>query len=123
MKHQVTKEKLALIQILLEQGFTYQQIEQRTGIPKSIIHRWISIFAENSAKEDKTTVKPQRVIGKIAPEEASTGSISESVEEKIARLERELENERLKTELYKEIISVAEKKYNISIVKKAGTKQ
>ncbi len=50
-------------------------------------------------------------------------AINETAEEKIARLEKELEDARLRADLYNEIINVAEQKFGIQIRKKAGTKQ
>lgn len=128
MKHQVTKEKLDLIQMLLEEGQTYREIAQKLGVPRTIIHRWMTIFAENKPvesmpKESKQRITPKRAVGRQAPIESEITVRSETAEEKIARLEEELENERLKAELYKEIINVSEKRYGISLLKKAGAKQ
>ncbi len=47
----------------------------------------------------------------------------ETAEEKIARLEKELEDACLRADLYNEIINVAEQRFGIQIRKKAGTKQ
>lgn len=113
--------------MLLDEGLSYREIEKKTGVPKSIIHRWITIFAENMPVESTNTMLPKRIPCKRAPLEPPTNGVmseqGESADEKIARLERELENEKLRSELYKEIINVAEKNFNISIIKKAGTKQ
>lgn len=48
---------------------------------------------------------------------------SETDAQKIARLERELQEARMLSDIYNEIINVAEEKFNIQIRKKAGTKQ
>ena len=128
MKHRVTKEKLDLIQMLLDEGQSYRDIEQKIGVPKTIIHRWMTIFAENKPDKDmpeepKQKTAPRRVVGRQAPIESELTVHTETAEEKIARLEKELENERLKVELFKEIINVSEKRYGINLLKKAGTKQ
>lgn len=124
MKHELTKEKIELIKLLLNEGLSYREISAKIGIPKTIIHRWMTIFAKLEVTHmAETKMSAKRIIGKRAPENVEDSVQSESTEQKIARLERELETERLRSELYKEIISVAERKYNISITKKAGTKQ
>lgn len=46
-----------------------------------------------------------------------------ALRKEIARLREELGDALLERDLYKEIINVAEKKFDISITKKAGTKQ
>lgn len=72
---------------------------------------------------------PKRVTGTHVPQttpRASQGKqahVAETSEEKIARLEKELDDARLRADLYEEIINVAEKKFDIQIRKKAGTKQ
>lgn len=77
----------------------------------------------------KTTTSAKRITGIQVPEnKAKTSDIpvssaEETAEEKIARLEKELEDARLLADLYDEIINVAEKKFDIQIRKKAGTKQ
>lgn len=128
MKHQVTKEKLELIQMLLDEGQSYLEIAQKLKVPKTIIHRWMTIFAENKPVENmpeeaKQKNTPKRAVGRQAPIESGVSVHTESPEEKIARLEKELENERLKAELYKEIINISEKRYGINLLKKAGAKQ
>ena len=72
---------------------------------------------------------PKRVTGIQVPEtkantsKKSASDADETIEEKIARLERELEEARLRADLYDEIINFAEKKFDIQIRKKAGTKR
>lgn len=87
----------------------------------------VTTFVGNIPAKPKTTMTTKRISGKRAPIElpknVAMSSQTESAEEKIARLERELETAKLESELYKEIISVAEKKFRIPILKKAGTKQ
>lgn len=74
-------------------------------------------------------ISPKRVTGIQVPEnkaktsKKTTTESDETAEEKIARLEKELEEARLRADLYDEIINVAEKKFDIQIRKKAGTKR
>lgn len=116
-----------LILRLRDQGLSYRAIEKKIGISKSVVHSLVTTFAGNIPAKPKTTMPPKRISGKRAPIESPKGGVmsaqTESAEEKIARLERELESAKLESELYKEIISVAEKNFRIRILKKAGAKQ
>lgn len=48
---------------------------------------------------------------------------SETLEQKVRRLEQELKQARLRADFYDEMINVAEKKFQIQIRKKAGAKR
>lgn len=107
-----------------------REIATKTGVSKSVVQRWLSIFAgENLPEMKKKTSTPKRVTGTHVPQsnipspQKSQVHKSETSEEKIARLEKELEEARLRADLYDEIINVAEKKFDIQIRKKAGTKR
>lgn len=104
-----------------------RDIASKTGVAKSAVHRWLSIFAEETLAPMKTKPStPKRKLGVQAPEAKGLSSKSNELkkaEEKIARLEKELEEARLRADLYNEIINVAEQKFDIQIRKKAGTKQ
>lgn len=82
---------------------------------------------ENDTKEYRDI--DSEVSGKSGrPENANTAACpskpeSESAEQKIARLEKELREARLRADFYDEMINVAEKKFDIQIRKKAGAKQ
>lgn len=71
--------------------------------------------------------KAKRVTGQRAPENLPNGCQAvfpgETESERISRLERELTEARLERDLYKEMINVAEKRFDIQIRKKAGTRQ
>ena len=108
------------------QGFSIRQISEKTGVAKSAVHRWLTIFAgENLPFMKKEKNSPKRVTGVKAPIDnvSDDKKCPESPLEKIARLEKELQDARLLADLYNEIINVAEKKFDIQIRKKAGTKQ
>ena len=72
-------------------------------------------------------VPSKRLVGATAPESSVKSStvskISETAAQKISRLERELLEARMLSDIYNEIINVSEEKFNIRIRKKAGTKQ
>ena len=124
---------------LYNEGWTLAQLGQKFHRTKPTIWNWINKFAKDLDNPDmrkkrirsgKGKAKGQRKTGIIAPEtapEASSHSASsskeESSEEKIKRLEKELADARLARDFYNEMINVAERQFNISIRKKAGTRQ
>lgn len=130
MRLKPTRQHFEQVVQLHRQGMSIRDIASKTGVSKSAIHRWLSIFAQEDLPTMKTKpTPPKRATGVIAPENVSTdenspgNSISETAEERIARLEKELEESKLRADLYYEIIHVAEQKFDIQIIKKAGTKR
>lgn len=79
--------------------------------------------------KNNRTKQKNRVFGVRPPEHTSTTAPEgveegkESMQERLLRLEKELKEARMLADLYEEIINVAEKKFDIRIRKKAGTKQ
>lgn len=76
--------------------------------------------------ETKRT-RPKRLTGIQVPEnkaktQKNTASeTDETADEKIARLEKKLEDARLRADLYDEIINVAERKFDMQIRKKPAS--
>ena len=124
---------------LYNEGWTLKELGEKFHRTKSNISVWINKFAKDLDNPDmskkrirsgKGKAKGQRKTGIIAPEtvpEASShltsSSKEESSEEKIKRLEKELADALLARDFYNEMINVAERQFNISIRKKAGTRQ
>ena len=124
---------------LYNEGWTLEQIGQKFHRTKPTIWNWINKFAKDLDNPDmrkkrirsgKSKAKAQRLTGTIAPEttpettpQSASSSKEESSEEKIKRLEKELAEARLARDFYNEMINVAERQFNISIRKKAGTRQ
>ena len=129
MSSQTSREKRERGILLHRQGYSYRQIGEKLGIAPATVWNWVSKFAsENqSAMKKKSASASKRLVGATAPETAVTSSTvtkaSETDTQKIARLERELQEARMLSDIYNEIINVAEDKFNIQIRKKAGTKQ
>lgn len=129
MSSHISKEKRERGILLHKQGYSYRQIGAKLGIAPATVWNWVSKFAvENqSVMKKNSTVPSKRLVGATAPETAVTSSTSTKASEtdaqKIARLERELQEARMLSDIYNEIINVAEEKFNIQIRKKAGTKQ
>lgn len=130
MRLKPTRQHYEQVVQLRATGMSIREIATKTGVSKSVVQRWLSIFAgENLPEMKKKTSTPKRVTGTHVPQsnipspQKSQVHKSETSEEKIARLEKELEEARLRADLYDEIINVAEKKFDIQIRKKAGTKR
>lgn len=124
---------------LHEAGWSNVAIGKKLGRHNSNIQRLLKKMGSlsvNKDMKDSGSTKSQRsirVIGHRAPESQgssenfesshSGSNESERLTERITRLEKELEDARLRADLYEEIINVAENKFDIQIRKKAGTKQ
>ena len=119
---------------LYTQGWTYKELGKKFNRSQSNIWVWINKFAEEITNPDmnkrirkcKRAEKARRIFGVEAPATIDSRPASketESAEEKIRRLERELADARMARDLYNEMINVAEKQFNINIRKKAGTRQ
>ena len=129
MSSHISREKREKGILLHKQGYSYRQIGEKLGISPATVWNWVSKFAvENqSVMKKKSTLVSKRLVGVTAPESSVMSSTvsksSEADAQKIARLERELLESRMLSDIYNEIINVAEEKFNIQIRKKAGTKQ
>lgn len=82
---------------------------KKYGVSEVSLWRWIRKFA--AAKEDSTMeVKPPK-------------KQPESPEEEIRRLKQELRARKMEADLYREAIALADKEYNLQILKNFGSKQ
>lgn len=88
--------------------------------PKTI-RVWIRNFAKEKKKNEAKMKKKVKEMMPDAPkrERKDTAALLQE----IAELKERLRKETVRVDLYNEIINVAEEKFNISIRKKAGTKQ
>ena len=124
MSSHISREKREKGILLHKQGYSYRQIGEKLGISPATVWNWVSKFAvENqSVMKKKSTLVSKRLVGVTAPESSVMSSTvsksSETDAQKIARLERELLESRMLSDIYNEIINVAEEKFNIQIRKK-----
>ena len=123
------------VRLYEDEGWTLKEIGKKFNRSQSNIHTWITKFAKeldnpemskNKLRAIQHRRRAKRIYGVTAPEEIpvvenKTGS--ESLEEKVKRLEEELRKAKLARDFYDEMINVAEKQFNINIRKKAGTRQ
>ena len=129
MSSQISREKRERGILLHKQGYSYRQIGEKLGVSPATVWNWVSKFAVKnpSVMKKSPAVPSKRLVGATAPESSVMSStvskISETAAQKISRLERELLEARMLSDIYNEIINVSEEKFNIRIRKKAGTKQ
>lgn len=122
---------LTAVLTLRKKGFTYRAISAKTGVSSTTVFNWVRNFApENREPMRSKPYKGRRIAGARAPERraeqepsAPASAEAETLEEKVRRLERELEDARLEADLCNAIIDIAEKKFKIAIRKKAGARR
>lgn len=132
------KEKKQKTLSLYAEGLSGRRISKILSISKSTVYRWIANFAEENEKDMSAKRKntkeskiqalngnhiPDQIQQGKKPSQPSDPSETESAEQKIARLEKELRDAQLRADFYEEMINVAEKKFDIQIRKKAGAKR
>ena len=131
MRLKPTREHYESVVALRSQGASIREIAEKTGVAKSAVHRWLSIFAgENVPVMKKSQTKHKNRICGVRPPEHNTVTTTEvaeegskTLQERLSRLKKELKEARMRADLYEEIINVAEKRFDIQIRKKAGTKR
>lgn len=110
--------KSQIIKELLEQKSSIIELSKYYGVPSMTITRWIDKFTNGNnsiSLEGQTHVE-------LKKENQQEGS-KEALEKRIEKLESMLEEEKLRSKAYKKMIEIAQKRFNISIEKKSGTKQ
>lgn len=110
-----------VIKLYQEEGLNYERISKIIPVSSDTISNWIRTFvAENQSSVCMAkTNHPQRVPSVGSSENADI----KTLQSEIALLKKQLAHETLRADAYDELINVAEKQFNISIRKKAGTKQ
>ncbi|MBQ1750734.1 MAG: hypothetical protein IIZ90_01805 [Bacteroidales bacterium] len=111
-------EKLQIIDEFLNSGESMDTFQTKYGMGHCTLSRWMIKFGL------KTICPPQFIEMKEKQKSVPEKSLREqTLEAKIAKLEKELEAEKLKAEAYNALIEVAEEELGIDIRKKAGAKQ
>ena len=110
--------KRKVIEEYLNTGVPKMDLLRKYGIKtKSGIQRWMKKlgYVDNNPKV-KFTVITLPTVAKI------DSNSNEELQKRIKELERQLENEKLRSEAYARMIEKAEKELKISIKKKSGTR-
>jgi transposase-like protein len=114
--------KRAVIESYLASGLSKEQIRLKYGIrSKSAIYEWMQVlgYVDTGKKVIKLdSVNPTPLAKQPLSKPASTIEL----EAKIKLLERQLEDERLRADMYNRLIDLAEKTYKIPVRKNSNTK-
>lgn len=118
--------KEQIIQEYLRQGCGYRKLQDKYGISRTTICKWVQIYQgvhglQRTVKQQNHYLRdmddPQK---KRFPKKHPT---QQDLEKKIAALQKQLEWEKLRADALDTMINVAEEKLNISIRKKSGSPQ
>lgn len=112
-------EKLQIIGEFLESGESMDTFQTKYGMGHCTLSRWMIKFGMKTISPPPFIVMKEKL--KSIPEVKSLRE--QALEEKISKLEKELEAAKLKAEAYNALIEVAEEELGIDIRKKAGAKQ
>jgi transposase len=103
--------KLGVIACVVNTGMTKEQARIEFGIGgKSSILEWMKKYGYPT--ESPTNAAMTKPAEKNDPDE---------LKKKVRQLEKQLQNERIRSEFYRTMIDVAERELGISIRKKSGT--
>jgi len=110
--------KLKVVQEYLNTDISYAAIQEKYGLNgNSYLSNWMRKF--DLKKPTQQQLKLQQAMSK----EKGKTQRERELEEKLHKLEQELEHERLRTLALDTLIDVAERDLKISIRKKPGAKQ
>jgi transposase len=113
--------KRQLIEEHLATGQSKLSLQAKHGIHKhDAIMSWMYSLGYLQPKRKNGNLAPTNP-GRL-PRKAKKQPQPGDAQAEIARLKRELEDERLRSQMYLRMIDIAEKDYNIPIRKKPGTK-
>lgn len=114
------------MRLYFEEGMCVPHICKVLPISRSILYRWIAIFAEeNPQVASMKRVKAVKRAPVQSPEVHKEGLPRDvrELQAELKKLRAQLNKAEIKAEAYDELINVAEAKFNIRIRKKAGAKQ
>jgi transposase-like protein len=117
--------KTQIIHEYLTQGCGFRKLAARYGISRTTICKWVQIHQgiHNLPPTQKQESYSNSSM-KSSPKKSAAGQqTNEELLQKIAALEKQLEDQQLKVIVLDTLITVAEKQLNISIRKKPGTQQ
>jgi transposase-like protein len=113
-----------IIQEYLTQGCGFRKLAAKYGISRTTICNWVQVYqgihnlppTQNQESYSKSSMSS-------SPKKSTGQQTNEELLQKIAALEKQLEDQQLKVVVLDTLITVAEKQLNISIRKKPGTQQ
>ena len=110
----------------LEQGCGYRKLQQKYGISRTTICKWVQIYQgihglDRTQKQQNHYLRDMDDPNKKRLPKANL--TSQDLEKKIAALEKQLQWEKLRADALDTMINIAEEKLNIAIRKKSGSPQ
>jgi len=108
------KLKAKIIEEYLQGDASFAMLSRRYGIHPGVISRWIRVI-----KNGRPVIRKK--ISKFTG--MAQQQTIEQLQEQIKQLHRQLEDERIKAELYKKMIEIAERDLGIPIKKKYGARR
>lgn len=110
-----------VIKLYQEEGLNYERISKIIPVSSDTVSNWIRTFvAENQSSVRMAKTNNSQSASPVSSSKSADVNVLQA---EIAQLKKQLAHERLRADAYDELINVAEKQFNISIRKKAGTKQ
>ena len=110
-----------VIKLYQEEGLNYERISKIIPVSSDTVSNWIRTFvAENQSSVRMAKTNNSQSTSPVSSSKSADVNVLQA---EIAQLKKQLAHERLRADAYDELINVAEKQFNISIRKKAGTKQ
>jgi len=110
--------KAKIIREYLKGDKSFSMLGNQYAINPGIISRWVRVSKYGHPVKDKGGK-----ITKFTGMKKKTEKTAEEIEEEIKTLKRQLEEEKLKTLIYQKVIEIAERDYNLDIVKKYGARR
>ena len=117
--------KEQIIQEYLTQGCGFRKLQQKYGISRTTICKWVLIYQgihnlPPTPKQQSYSISSMNSSPKKA---SSDNEQTAALQQKIAALEKQLEWQKLRADALDTMINVAEKQLDITIRKKPGTQQ
>ena len=105
--------KAKIIREYLRGDKSFGMLGKKHRINPGVISRWVRVAKYGQPVKDK-----QRKITKFTGMKKKMEKTAEELQEEIKMLKKQLEEEKLKTLIYQKVIEIAERDYNLDIVKK-----
>jgi transposase len=105
--------KVKIIREYLKGDKSFRILGRQYEINPGVISRWVRVAKYGHPVKDK-----KRKITKFTGMKKKTEKSAEELQEEIKMLKKQLEEEKLKTLIYQKVIEIAERDYQLDIVKK-----
>jgi transposase-like protein len=105
--------KKKVIEQYLKGDKSFGMLGKEYGINPGVLSRWVRV-----AKYGHPVKEKHRKITKFTGMKKKIEKSAEQLQEEIKILKKQLEEEKLKTLIYQKVIEIAERDYNLDIVKK-----